>query len=106
MEDRSREGKPEAQKILAEEATRLIHGQEGLLAAVNDPLAPKQAHFDGKAKSVIWLFINGGPSQVDTFDHKPELARRDGEPLTGFDANTGFFAGAVGGLMKSPFAFR
>ena len=59
-----------------------------------------------RAKRVIWLFINGGPSQVDTFDHKPALARRDGEPLAGFDANTGFFAGAVGGLMKSPFAFR
>ena len=63
-------------------------------------------HFAPKAKRVIWLFINGGPSQVDTFDYKPELAKRDGEPLAGFDANTGFFAGSVGGLMKSPFAFR
>jgi len=63
-------------------------------------------HFAPRAKRVIWLFINGGPSQVDTFDHKPELARRDGEALAGFDANTGFFAGSVGGLMKSPFAFR
>ncbi|MFN9913424.1 MAG: DUF1501 domain-containing protein, partial [Pirellulaceae bacterium] len=32
-----------------------------------------------KAKSVIWLFMNGGPSQVDTWDSKPELAQRDGK---------------------------
>ena len=37
---------------------------EGLLGAVN-PLAPKQTHFVGKAKAVIWIFVNGGPSHVD-----------------------------------------
>jgi len=80
--------------------------QEGLLAAADpDPLAPKKGHFDGKAKSVIWLFINGGPSHVDTWDYKPELDKMDGKELAGFDKNTGFFAGAVGPLMKSPFAF-
>ena len=42
-------------------------------------------HFPAKAKSVIWLFMNGGPSQVDTWDYKPELAQRDGQELTGFD---------------------
>ena len=47
---------------------------EGLLGT-SDPLAPKIAHFPGKAKSVIWLFINGGPSQVDTWDYKPELEK-------------------------------
>jgi hypothetical protein len=71
-----------------------------------DPLAPRPSHFPGRAKSVIWLFINGGPSHVDTFDYKPELAKRDGQPLEGFDPKTGFFAGAVGGLMKSPFEFK
>ena len=70
-----------------------------------DPLAPKKAHFDGKAKSVIWLFMNGGPSQVDTWDYKPELEKRNGTELAGFDKNTGFFANAVGPLMKSPFKF-
>jgi hypothetical protein len=54
---------------------------------------------------VIWLFMNGGPSQVDTWDYKPELAKRDGKELEGFDKNTGFFTGNVGPLMKSPFAF-
>jgi hypothetical protein len=79
---------------------------EGLLAAdSSDPLAPKRPHFDGKAKAVIWLFINGGPSQVDTWDYKPELEKMDGRELEGFDKQTGFFANAVGPLMKSPFEF-
>jgi hypothetical protein len=70
------------------------------------PLAARPGHLPARAKSVIWLFINGGPSHVDTFDHKPELARREGQELPGFDRTTGFFAGAVGGLMPSPFEFR
>ena len=67
------------------------------------PLAPREPHFAAKAKRVIWLFMNGGPSQVDTWDYKPELEKRDGQELEGFDKNTGFFTGQVGPLMKSPF---
>jgi hypothetical protein len=70
------------------------------------PLAPRKPPLAAKAKSVIWLFMNGGQSQVDTWDYKPELAKRDGKTVDGFDNNTGFFPGAVGGLMKSPFAFK
>jgi len=70
-----------------------------------NPLAPQPAHFAAKAKNVIWLFMNGGQSHVDTWDYKPELAKRDGKELEGFDKNTGFFANAVGPLMKSPFKF-
>ncbi|MCA9009206.1 MAG: DUF1501 domain-containing protein, partial [Planctomycetaceae bacterium] len=44
-------------------------------AAMTSPLAPKQVHFPTKAKSVIQLFMPGGPSQVDTFDYKPELVK-------------------------------
>src|SRR3954471_16697411 len=69
--------------------------------AIN-PMAPRSAHFPAKAKRVIWLFMNGGPSQVDTWDYKPELAKRDGQELPGFDKNTGFFTDQVGPLMKSP----
>ncbi|HZN67053.1 MAG TPA: DUF1501 domain-containing protein, partial [Tepidisphaeraceae bacterium] len=69
---------------------------------ITNPLTPRAAHFPARAKSVIWLFMNGGPSQVDTWDYKPELQKRDGQELAGFDKNTGFFANAVGGLMKSP----
>ncbi len=83
---------------------------EGALAAPDngllDPLAPRAAHFSGKAKAIIWLFINGGPSHVDTWDHKPELEKRNGRMLENFDNATGFFENAVGGLMKSPFEFR
>ena len=81
---------------------------EGLLAAAaapSDPLAPRPPHFAPRAKSVIWLFMNGGPSQIDTFDHKPELERMDGRELPGFDSETGFFTEEVGPLMKSPFRF-
>ena len=82
------------------EGERLL-GQE----APANPLAPKAGHFPAKAKSVIWLFMNGGPSQVDTWDHKPELARRDGVDLAGFDRDTGFFRDQVGPIMKSPYRF-
>jgi hypothetical protein len=81
---------------------------KGLLAAEKsvNPLAPKPSHFPAKAKSVIWLFMNGGPSQVDTWDYKPELNKRDGQELQGFDNKTGFFVDQVGPLMKSPFAWK
>jgi hypothetical protein len=49
--------------------------------------------------------MNGGPSQVDTWDYKPELTRRHGQELPGFDKKTGFFTDSVGPLMKSPFAW-
>src|SRR5688572_10505575 len=75
----------------------------GAAVKVANPLAARPAHFAAKAKSVIWLFMNGGQSQVDTWDHKPELEKRDGQELKGFDPNTGFFNGQVGPLMKSPF---
>jgi hypothetical protein len=86
--------------------------EKGLLSTASadpvhrNPLAPKQSHFPAKAKSVIWLFMNGGPSQVDTWDYKPELAKRDGKELAGFDKTTGFFADQVGPLMRSPFKFQ
>lgn len=79
--------------------------QQSLLQAAPYPLAPKTPHFPGRAKSVIWLFMNGGPSHVDTWDYKPMLEKRDGKELPGFDKNTGFFTDQVGPLMKSPFNF-
>jgi hypothetical protein len=73
------------------------------------PMAPRPPHFPPRAKRVIWIFINGGPSQVDTWDYKPGLARWDGKSMREFDASfkdtTGFFSKQVGGLMKSPFQF-
>src|ERR1700730_16552352 len=43
------------------------------------PLAPKKPHFAAKAKSVIFLYMYGGPSQIDTFDYKPTMYGRDGQ---------------------------
>src|SRR5579864_6350708 len=45
------------------------------------PLLPKAPHFPGRAKRVLHLFMNGGPSHVDTFDPKPSLAKYAGKPL-------------------------
>lgn len=73
--------------------------------AMTDPMVPRPGHFSPKAKRVIWLFMNGGQSHVDTWDYKPELAKREGQSLEGFDRFTGFFADSVGGLMPSPFSF-
>jgi hypothetical protein len=50
-------------------------------AGEHNPLAPKKPHFAPKVKRVIHLFMNGGPSQVDTFDPKPMLDKYDGKPL-------------------------
>src|SRR5438128_12284686 len=46
-----------------------------------NPLAPRPAHFAAKAKSVIFLFMYGGPSSMDTWDYKPELQKRGGEEI-------------------------
>src|SRR6476469_5098024 len=75
-------------------------------AAATNPLTPRPPHFPAKAKSIIWLFMNGGPSQVDTWDYKPELEKRHNQEYQGFDKNTGFFVDQVGPIMKSPFAFK
>ena len=53
--------------------------QQGLIAAEANPLAPKKPHFVPKAKRIIHLFMNGGPSQVDTFDPKPGLTKYNGQ---------------------------
>ncbi|MFP6669326.1 MAG: DUF1501 domain-containing protein, partial [Pirellulales bacterium] len=46
-----------------------------------NPLRPKQPHFDAKAKSVIFLFMYGGPSHIDTFDYKPKMYGMDGKTI-------------------------
>src|SRR5258706_10833985 len=55
---------------------------DGLHAAdVRDPLKPKAPHFKPTAKSVIWLFMEGGPSHIDLFDPKPKLQEMAGQPM-------------------------
>ena len=74
-------------------------------ARADSPLAERPPHFSAKAKHCVFLFMNGGPSQVDTFDPKPALARYDGRPYTG-DAKVGSNGRPIGHLMKSPFEFK
>lgn len=69
-----------------------------------DPLAVKAPHFPAKAKRIIFIFLSGGPSQVDTFDYKPLLARDDGKPFP-FDKPKIQF-NSTGNLLKSPWNFK
>jgi hypothetical protein len=82
----------------------LLH-EQGLASGGNaDPLAPHMPHFAPRAKRAIFLFMKGGPSQVDTFDPKPLLDRDDGKPLP-FDKPRVQFA-PTGNLLKSPWKFK
>ena len=72
--------------------------------AIN-PLAPKAPHFAAKAKHVVFLFMNGAPSHVDTFDYKPALSKFNGSPYKG-DLQVGSNGRPVGYLMQSPFEFN
>src|SRR5688572_8350818 len=71
--------------------------------AAGNPLLPKTSHFPGKAKHVIHLFMNGGPSHVDTFDPKPALAKYAGKEIPGGTLATERPTGAA---LPSPFKFR
>lgn len=68
-----------------------------------NPLALKPSHHSASAKRVVHLFMNGGPSHVDTFDPKPKLAQYHGQPMPHGNLRT---ERLTGGLMKSPFRFR
>ncbi len=77
---------------------------ESTAAAADATLAPKASHFSAKAKRVIFLFLHGGVSHIDTFDPKPELDRMHGKPLPFKQPLQ--FAGTLGKLLKSPWSFR
>ena len=72
--------------------------------AAVDPLAPKQPHFPAKAKRIVFLFMKGGPSHVDTFDPKPLLTRDDGKPYPFKQPRVQF--AETGKLLKSPWSFK
>src|SRR5258707_1993451 len=78
---------------------------ESLAQAAEGPVSwmIQDHHFKRKAKHVIFLFMNGGLSQVDSFDPKPVLDKFDGQPLPG---ETPQHERKTGGLMKSPFTFK
>ncbi|MEZ6032066.1 MAG: DUF1501 domain-containing protein [Planctomycetaceae bacterium] len=70
----------------------------------DSPLSPKAPHFTPKAKHVIQLFMPGGPSQVDTFDYKPEIAKYAGQRPESVDRKS--LRNTRMGLMPSPYWFR
>src|SRR5262245_24801443 len=74
------------------------------LTAPPDLLEPKQPHFRARAKRIVFLFMKGGPSHVDTFDPKPLLTRDNGSPPP-FELPRITFAKA-GNLLKSPWKFK
>jgi uncharacterized protein (DUF1501 family) len=70
-----------------------------------NPYAPRSPHFEPKAKNVIVIFCSGALSHVDTFDYKPELIRRHGQPLPG-NENLVSFQGPNGNLTKPLWEFK
>lgn len=70
----------------------------------SNPLAPKPPHFAAKAKSVIYLYMDGGPSQVDTFDPKPRLTAESGKPFAMKIEPTQF--NNIGNTLGSPWKFQ
>src|SRR5688500_8624882 len=71
-------------------------------SAVN-PLAAQAAHFAPRAKRVIYIFLDGGLSQVDSYDHKPRLQTDDGKPLPASIAKPKFSFAPTGQVLASPF---
>ncbi|MGC6441714.1 MAG: DUF1501 domain-containing protein [Rubripirellula sp.] len=94
----------DSSSLLADDLSEQITSVDDL-----NPLAAKNGHFPGKAKHVIWIFINGGPSHVDTWNYRPALDKWNGKTIRefddGFKNTTGFFKNSVGNLMQSPFRF-
>ena len=78
--------------------------QAGAEPASTSPLAPKKPHFKPRAKRVIQLFMPGGPSQVDTFDHKPMIAKFAGQRPEIVNRKT--LRNTKNGLMPSPYSFK
>ncbi|MEO1529313.1 MAG: DUF1501 domain-containing protein [Planctomycetota bacterium] len=84
----------------------LANGFGSRAQAASSPLAPKPTHFEPKAKNVIFLYMDGGPSHVDTFDHKPMLTKHDGKDPSqtiGKLAPTQF--DNIGKVLGSPWEF-
>ena len=85
-------------------------GASAVASKQTNPLASKSPNFPARATSVISLFMQGGPAQMDSFDPKSELQRLDGKPLPesfkSDDLKLQFMSAAGANLMGSPFAFH
>ena len=90
--------------VLAQSNTGTGVAHADMVRNSDSPLAPRAPHFAPKAKHVIQLFMPGGPSQVDTFDYKPEIAKHAGQRPESVDRKS--LRNTKMGLMPSPYAFR
>jgi hypothetical protein len=86
--------------LLGSDSGRAVGQEDG-----GHDLKPRRSHFPAKARSVIHLFMNGGPSQMDLFDPKPALDRHHGKPYFDKIAGEVEFIKDAGALMRSPFKF-
>ncbi|MCI0420412.1 MAG: DUF1501 domain-containing protein [Acidobacteria bacterium] len=78
-----------------------LSGSAEAAASLNSPMAPRAPHFTARAKRVIHLFMNGGPSHVDTFDPKPALEKYAGKEIPTLKTER-----KTGGAFPSPFQFK
>jgi hypothetical protein len=83
-------------------ASRLLGDASTSTAAATSPLAARPPHLRPRARRIIHIYLNGGPSQVDTFDPKPALAKWAGRILPGGNLTT---ERPLGAALPSPFAF-
>ena len=93
------------QGLFGAAVTSLLASESRAAESVHTDLAPRQPHFAPKANAVIHLFQNGGPSQMDLFDPKPELDRLHGKSYADKRAGEIEFVSAAGSIMRSPFRF-
>jgi hypothetical protein len=85
-------------------ALTALLGEPAYGARTSNPLMPRPPHAEPRVKNVIFLFMDGGPSQVDTFDPKPRLDREHGQPIKMKVEPTQF--NNVGNVLKSPWKFH
>ena len=88
-----------------EAAAAETHRASASAARADNPLAALPPHFAARAKSVIFLFMYGGPSHVDLFDPKPALAKWNGKPIPVFRQEDAFRKGSKNAALASPFKF-
>ena len=87
-------------------ASQGLLGKEGPVISPLSPSAPREPHHEAKAKRVIVIFCSGAISQLETFDYKPELVKRAGQPLPSMEKGFKSFQGENGNLAAPQFEFR
>lgn len=97
----------QAAEPAAGDAEKTVGGKAPIRPQIDPsrPFAARNAHFTPRAKNVVVIFCSGACSHLDTFDYKPELISRHGQPMPGADGLI-TFQGAQGNLTKSPWKFR